>query len=126
MPNLGLAARALALMRTQATQLLPDTCTIQYVSGWTSDGAGGQVPTYTTLATVACRLDPLKQQAQPDVVAGREAIIVPRQLTVPYDAPIDVDRRVVVGSETYEIRELMDDHSWRVCRRAKVVRVAGT
>ena len=112
-------------MRTQATQLLPDTCTIQSVSR-SSDGAGGWSETWSTLATVACRLDPLKQQAQPDVVAGREAIIVPRQLTVPYDAPIDVDRRVVVGSETYEIRELMDDHSWRVCRRAKVVRVAGT
>lgn len=125
MPNLGLAARTLALMRAQATQLLPDTCTIQSVSR-SSDGAGGWSETWSTLATVACRLDPLKQQAQPDVVAGREAIIVPRQLTVPWDAPIDVDRRVVVGSETYEIRELVDDHAWRVCRRAKVVRAEGT
>lgn len=125
MPNLGLAARTLALMRAQATQLLPDTCTIQSVSR-SSDGAGGWSETWSTLATVACRLDPLKQQAQPETVAGREALIVPRQLTVPYDAPIDVDRRVVIGSETYEIRELVDDHSWRVCRRAKVVRVEGT
>lgn len=125
MPNLGVSGRLLAVQRAQIAQLLPDTCTIQSVSAWTSDGAGGQVPTWSTLATVACRLDPLKQQAQPEEVAGREAIIVPRQLTVPWDAPLDVDRRVVIGTETYEIRELVDDHSWRVCRRAKVVRVEG-
>lgn len=124
MPTLGIDTEQLNAMREQVAQLLPDSCTIQQTAN-TKDGKGGFTEAWTTVATVACRLDPMDKPVQPETTAGREAIKNQRRLTVPWDAPIAVNRRVIIGSETYEIRDLSDDSSWRVARRAIVVKFEG-
>lgn len=127
MAGLGLSAKILARMRSDAEKLLPDTCTIQAVST-TPDGRGGFTETWSTAsggAGVKCRLDPFPREEQPETVAGREATIHRRMLTVPWDAPLDASKRVLVGTATYEVRDMMDDHSWRVVRRALVSKIEG-
>lgn len=124
MPTLGIDTEQLNAMREQVAQLLPDSCTIQQTAN-TKDGKGGFTEAWTTVATVACRLDPMPRPVQSDTLGGREAILNQRMLTCPYDAPLAVNRRVVIGSETYEIRDLHEDHSWRVSRRAIVTKVEG-
>ena len=124
MATLGISTARLAIMRAQAVQLQPDTCTIQQTSN-TKDGKGGFTEAWTTVATVTCRLDPMPRPVQSDTLGGREAILNQRMLTCPYDAPLAVNRRVVIGTETYEIRDLHEDHSWRVVRRAIVTKVEG-
>lgn len=128
MPRLGLSASQLARMRAEVAQLLPNTCTIQQPTN-TKDGKGGVVQTWSTAvggANVPCRLDPMDKPVQADEQGQREAIVNQRRLTVPYDAPLAVDYRVIVGSETYEIRDLADDGSWRPTKRAIVTKVEGT
>lgn len=127
MPRLGLSASQLARMRADAAQLLPDSCTIQVPTN-TKDGKGGVVQTWSTVtggANVPCRLDPMDKPVQSDEQGGREAIVNQRRLTVPCTTPLAVDYRVVVGSETYEIRDLADDGSWRPTKRAIVTKVEG-
>lgn len=124
MARLGISTVQLAVMRAQAVQLQPDTCTIQSVTN-TRDSKAGFTETWATLATVTCRIDPMPRPVQKDTLGGNEAILNQRMLTCPWDAPLAVNRRVVVGTETYEIRDLHEDHSWRVVRRAIVTKVEG-
>ena len=126
MPRLGISTAQLTRMRAEAVQLQPDTCTIQAATT-TKDGKAGFTETWATVAggVVTCRLDPMPRPVQPDTLGGREAILNQRMLTCPYDAPLAVNRRVVVGTETYEIRDLHEDHAWRVVRRAIVTKVEG-
>lgn len=124
MPRLGIITSLLARMRAETAQLLPDSGAIQAATN-TPDGKGGFTESWSTIATVACRIDPMPRPVQPDTIAGREAIKNQRMLTCPWDAPLAVNRRVVIGTETYEIRDLHEDHSWRVSRRAIVTKVEG-
>lgn len=118
-----LSASQLARMRADAAKMRPDTCTISSV-GHTSDGAGGSTEALTTVATVSCRLDPIGTKSGGiEVAAMREALDSMYQLTVPYDADIRVGYRITHNSKQYEIRQLSNEHSWNVSRRALVARI---
>jgi head-tail adaptor len=115
----------LAQFRADILDALPDTGVIQAVTR-TSDGAGGWSESWSAVSggTVACRLDPLKgSTVQAGVIAGQESLTLRYQVTVPYDAPLDADRRLVVNERTYEVVQLSDEHSWRFVRRAIVSEV---
>lgn len=114
----------LAAMRDDVANLLPGTAIISSMTA-VADGAGGWAETWAAVSggTVACRLDPVTGRSGIVTVPGREGLIVQYQLTVPYDAPIAVNRRVTVGGDTFEIVQLSDDHSWRVSRRALLSRI---
>lgn len=121
---IGLSDDDLTRMRAQVADLLPDTAVIA-APGWSSDGAGGGTVTHTPVSggTVACRLDPLPKLQMTQEVAGGEVLTVKYVFTAPYDAPLDVDYRVTVAGEAYEVIHLDIDHSWRVSRRAIVAAV---
>ena len=115
----------LARMRAQVSERLYDTAVIQSVSN-ASDGAGGVTPTWSAVVggTVLCRLDPLGQTSmEAGVVANREALTVSYRLTMPYNAPIEENCRVVVNGNTYEVVALAVDHSKNVSRRGIVTEV---
>lgn len=128
MPRVGLnEGGMLGRMRETATQLLPDTCTIQAPTT-VKDGKGGFTQTWAAVSggtNVACRLDPLPAPVQKDTLGGREAIVNKRQMTFAWDAPVAFERRIVIGGETYEIVDMVEDHSWRTFRRAMVTKVEG-
>ena len=115
----------LAMMRAQVLARLPDTAVIQSVAN-VSDGAGGVTPTWGVGAggTVLCRVDPLGQiSTESGVVASREAMAVRYRVTMPYDAPINVNNRVVIDGDTYEVVSVTIDHSWNVSKRVIVSEV---
>lgn len=56
-----------------------------------------------------------------DEASLQEVIEVVYQLTVPYDAPLAPNCKVVSGGRTYEVVKLDMDHSWRAARRALIV-----
>lgn len=115
----------LATMRAQVNARLFDTAVIHAV-GKVSDGAGAFTETWSAVVggTVLCRVDPLGQNATGSrVVASREALEVSYRLTLPYDAPIAQNNRVVVNGKTYEVVSLAVDHSMNVSKRAIITEI---
>ena len=115
----ALTTAMLTLMRSQLATTLGTTIVIQQVAT-ASDGAGGFTETWTAAGTVAGRFDPLpnaSQIARTGLAEGMKDIYI---LTVPYDAPVEATSRVVANGETFEVRQLWNENTWRVCRRAFV------
>jgi hypothetical protein len=113
----------LSLMRADVAFMLPDVAIIQTVAR-VSDGAGGWAETWTAVTggTVACRVDPLKRDAI-DYTAKREALIRKWQVTLPYNAPIVPEARLLIGGVTYDVTVIHDNHSDNVSRRCEVAEV---
>src|SRR5688572_1046755 len=105
--SLGLTTAQLTLMRAQVEQLLPDTAIIQAPTN-TPDSMGGISVSYTAVAggTVSCRLDPTTKATQLQVYQARETLTKMYQLTMPYDAPLATDYRVVINSQNYHVVQL--------------------
>lgn len=117
----GLSDAVLAKMRAQVLLLLPDTATIQ-APNQTIDDSGAVVDGAPTETEVSCRLDPIKADNVLEA-GGREALASDYMLTLPHDADVAENYTVVIGSDTYQVIMLHDDHSWRVSRRARVVKI---
>ena len=81
--------------------------------------------TCSTVATVACRVDPISATSDRAMVvaAMKEALDMLYQLTVPYDTDIRIGYRVTTGGKQYEIRQLSNAHSWNVSKRAIILRI---
>lgn len=120
--SIGVSDEMLALMRADVAELLPDTCVIQF-PGTAVDAGGAPLEAYVAVTggTVGCRLDPLKERSSAvGQEIGRESLAYARQLTCPHDAPLGENARCVIGGRNYEVVALVEDHSWRVSRRAIV------
>lgn len=108
-------------LRADIEALMPDTVIIQRATrGTNTNGYGGSV-TWSAVGTVAARVDPMPVSARREMVGEKEATVIYRQLTLPYDADIASGDRIVYGARTYELRLLDDDHSLRGDRRAEMV-----
>jgi head-tail adaptor len=113
----------LADLRSDILDTLPDTCTIQRSTN-TADSYGFADDSWANSSTgVRCRLDPDHRRNSENTAGEKESTRVFRILTVQYDADLRAGDRVVVGSNTYEVVELDDDHSLRAVRRARVARL---
>lgn len=116
----------LTYMRAYAAQMLPDTCTVQEETR-TPNGAGKWTSAWNTVTggTLACRLDVLRGRViQPPTVGGREALAAQFLLSVPWNTTtLQLNRRVVHGAFTYEITQLIDDHSDAVVKQAVLTRI---
>lgn len=121
----GISTAQLAKMRSQVLELLPGTCVIQSPTNSTGS-MGGVTQTYAAVAggTVACRVDPLgNTSAEIALYAQRETTKIIQRLTVPYDAPLAPNYRVVTGGNTYEVVSINAVHSWNVSKRAIITEV---
>lgn len=127
----------LRLMRADVAHMLPDTCVIQAPTR-VSNGAGKFTETWSSPAggTVPCRVGALRGRIQqPAAAGGQEALFNMFMLTVPREAGqlstggtynpslLRVDRRILHGGYTYEVRGLIDDQSQAVCRQAYILRI---
>jgi len=120
---MNLSTVALAQLRSDASDYLPDTCTIKTVAK-TSDGMGGWTEVWSdTYTSVDCRLAP-EQTAQGEGMTAAQITAITRWvLTVAHDQVIDETMRVVHSGETYEVARLDDTHSNRTAKRAHLVRL---
>ncbi|MGQ9809704.1 MAG: head-tail adaptor protein, partial [Armatimonadota bacterium] len=81
-----------------------------------SDGAGGFTETWTPVATAACRLSPLGQTPQEQVIAARLTNISGWVVTLPALTDVRPTDRLVIGSRTFEVVGILTG-SWEISRR---------
>lgn len=120
--SIGLTAGELADIRSDVSDLLPDTCTIEQVST-TVDAIGYPTRSYSNRATnVACRLDPVESitlTGSEHVSRFKNYLITEGQfiLTLPHNTTIQETDRVVHNSITYLVMHVDDDKSWQASVR---------
>lgn len=107
--------------------LLPDTCRIYPIERVDDNSGGydeepGDLREYNGSIDIPCRLDPTRQYRDQDIF-DQEITVTDYFLNVPYDAPIYVDDIVLHNTNTYQIKKLSDDQSWRSVKKAYVVSV---
>jgi hypothetical protein len=119
-----LSPSELAQLRSDLTDLLPDTCRIERAT-ITKSGAYDVETWGTAVASVACRVDPDNLRQNEDIVGEREAGITRYIVTVPYNTDVQDGDRLVHGGNTYEITMLHDNHSARMARRLRVSQIRG-
>jgi len=122
MVKVGVTPKQLTTFRSQVAQLLPDLGTI-WGPTYTPDGRGGGSLSYSPIGTEACRVDPAMGKKQIEATAGREAMEVTYYITLPWNSIIASDRQVRHNGFTYEVRELVDDHTNNVSRRIYAARI---
>jgi hypothetical protein len=119
-----LDATDLATLRTDLEALLPDTCTINYVTR-TADGAGGWTEATTARGTsIACRIMPMQFGAFAGISADQLKEGRAWVLSVANDQTVEIDDQVVVGSNTYHVKQLNTDESEIGLTRAYLERLA--
>lgn len=116
-----LSATELAQLQSDlVAYTLPDTAVISSLA-LASDGAGGQVQTWSPSGTVPCRLDNKSGMRKP--VATSLESFSEWMLTVPQTAALTTANRVTVGAFTYTVKAVSDVGSWSACQRAQVERL---
>jgi len=89
-------------MRSTLNDSLPDTAQVQRRS-LTGDGAGGFTESWSTVATVACRVAPSGQSPQERVIAERLTATSVWTVTLPALTDVQSADRIVVGTRTFEV-----------------------
>lgn len=117
-----LSAADLAGMRAAVTDSLPDTAQVQRATR-TPDGMGGFTETWTTVATVACRIAPTGNAPAEQVVAERVTDRVLWTLTLPAATDVTAADRITVGSRTFEVVGVLSPRSYELCTRLVAVEV---
>jgi SPP1 family predicted phage head-tail adaptor len=112
----------LVQLRADVLELLPDDLVIQRATIAGNDYGDG-LESWTTVATVKGRVDPLNTRGDSPLTADREAVIVERQISVVWDADLRAGDRLLWGGRYYQVKMLVDDQSKRAVRRAQVVEI---
>ena len=117
---MSLTAAELSSMRSTADDYLPDTCTIQRATQG-QDALGGISLSWANLATgVACRMDePSANQSLANAEASVNSAVgavAQWPMHFAYNQDITVKDRVIFGSYTYEVAEVLDSSSWLITR----------
>jgi len=99
----------MAHIRSQVSQLLTDTCTIERNEEVTDNRYGSKKPGWVVVASsVACRINLLNRSNQSlvEVMGGQEAMLDSYQLVLAYDVTIDRDYRITVNGVTYFVTRI--------------------
>lgn len=97
-----LTTSGLASLRARMTTALPDACTISRNTP-TSDGAGGQTPSWATVETTVCSIAPAGNSAQERAIADRLSSVVAYTVTLPALTDVTAKDRIVSGGRTLEV-----------------------
>jgi hypothetical protein len=119
--SIGLTAAELTAIRSDVEDLLPDTCTIQYVST-SNNELGEAVRTYTARGTaIACRLDPMTGPKEEYGLFGAELQTEGNWiLTLKHDQTITLTDRVIKDGTTFEVIYVDPEKSWKASTRAQL------
>ena len=112
-----LTADELAAIRETAELMMPDTCTIQTRTETSTKGS--VVVTYASTYTgVKCRCMPVNRSTYEGASGMKITDQAEYVLTVPWDQAINPQDRVIFASQTFEVLQVHDLHSYRTARRA--------
>lgn len=107
-----LSTAELSAMRTEAEKVLDQTCTIQILTR-VSDGMGSSSESWADAYTeVGCRLYPLRTRRLAEFSYERIRYTNLWGLHVKNGQVVNVGGRVVLGTNTYEVLGVQDDHQW--------------
>jgi len=118
-----LSSAELTAMRAQQALALPDTVVIQRRT-LASDGAGGSVETWATLATVAGGVGVENRISREAPAGGRLAVVTPYRVTLPAGIDVTARDRLVISARTFEVALVQAGGAWetaRVCLCAEVL-----
>jgi len=118
-----LGSADLSWMRDTLEQLMPDTCVILTATN-ASDGQGGWTTTWGTVSSVRCRIDPGRKEMYERVTGAKLAPYSWWQLTLPWDATVTTESRVVVNGDTYNVVNHDDNKSWQATVRVALMKAA--
>lgn len=122
----ALTAAEINQMRLDAEAILENTCTIQTITGRTSDGQGGWAPTYAnTYTSVPCLLSTPDRAERSDTTGDRFKVFGNWILSVHWDQAIAVNNRAIINSDTFEVVGVEDDQDIRILRQADLLRSEG-
>lgn len=120
MPVRG-ATKRMEHLREIVTDYLEDTCAIvKYIRDW--DAAGGWSESYETIATYPCRLDPTIYY-RTEQAFGQETTVVNYILSVPYNADVPHDHRILIRGKYYDVVRAHDNQTNRLVKRLLVSEV---
>lgn len=122
MPGWLSDAEIAAMASTVAGAVLSDTCDI-YDQTPTSDGAGGFTVALTLVSggsACPCRRRPMTQRGQIEIAGGAEAAGYDYIFTFGTAAPLATNRIIIHAEQTFQIRQISDNPSWNLARRAYV------
>jgi len=103
----------LLAMRTAVQEAMPDSAQVRRKT-LASDGAGGLIPTWEDVATIACRLAPIGRGDEV-LLAGKPAEESVFVVTLPHDSNVQVEDRLVIGSRTFKVMS-MQSRSWEIAK----------
>lgn len=109
----------LTAMRATAAEALPGTAVIQ-THQFTDDGGGGGTVGWTSSGTVDCRIAPLSGDERE--IADRIAEDAEYIVTLPTDASVTVQSRLIVAGGTFNVAAIRD-RSYEVTQRVEVTKV---
>lgn len=116
-----LSAEELAVIRGDVLELQPDTAQVQRRT-LAPDGAGGHTESWSTVATVACRVAPSGQSPQEQVIAERLTATSIWTITLPAETDIQPADRLLVDARTFEVVGVLA-RSEEIARRVVCVEV---
>lgn len=115
MPQPSLSSAEIVAMRLVSDGPLPDVATVRRATE-SSDGEGGTTQTWSTIATIMCRVGVIgatggqtSEEISGGQIAARSGIII----TFQYNADVRSTDKVVVGGRTLEVIEPLT-HSYQV------------
>lgn len=114
-----LTASELSRMRSTAGAALPDSAVIQ-TQTVASDGGGGGTTIWTASGTVDCRIAPAAMDE--DELGGRVAGEADFIVTMPHDAAVTTNSRIVTTGGTFNVEAVLE-RSWNVATRLHVCEV---
>jgi len=117
-----LSSADIAAMRATLSASMPDNAQVQRALR-TSDGAGGFAETWTTIATVPCRVAPSGLTPTEQVIAERVRSRAVWTLTLPAGTDVTTADRVIVGTRTYEVVGMLTPRSYELATRFVAVEV---
>jgi head-tail adaptor len=112
----------LSAIRAEFAALLPDICTVKRRAEG-SNVAGVKAKSYTTFETYQCRVQHLPTQAREKADQGSGNATMPVTITFPWDADIQQNDRLEVGSSAFEVTGPAIDRTERFTLQVYAVRV---
>jgi len=115
MADIGLTAAELTAIRADVEDLLPDTCTLQYMTEARNE-IGEAVKTYTNRGTaIKCRLDPIPEIGW-EVLGGFMDVVKYTGkfiLTLMHDQAVALNDRAIIDGEIFEVDHMDPEKSYR-------------
>lgn len=115
-------AQDLAAIRAEFAALLPDICTVKRRAEG-SNVAGVKPKNYTVFGTYQCRVQHLPTMSREKSDQGSGNATMPVTITFPWDADIQQNDRLEVGSSAFEVTGAATDRTERFTLQVYAVRV---